>query len=143
MPAPTVLPPSRMAKRICSSSATGAMSSTSMVMLSPGMTIFTPSGSLHGAGDVGGADVELRAVVGEERRVTAALFLLEDVDLALELLVRGDAARLREHLAALDVVLLDAAQEAADVVAAWPWSSSLRNISTPVTTVFFGCRRSR
>src|SRR6185437_16987717 len=43
-PAPTVLPPSRMAKRICSSSATGAMSSIVMVMLSPGITILTPSG---------------------------------------------------------------------------------------------------
>ena len=116
-PAPTVLPPSRMAKRICSSSATGAMSSTSIVMLSPGITILTPSGSLHGAGHVRRADVELRAVVGEERRVTAALFLLEDVDLAHELLVRRDRARLREHLAALDLVLLDAAEQAADVVA--------------------------
>src|SRR5262249_27561073 len=46
-PAPTVLPPSRMAKRICSSSATGEMSEISMVMLSPGMTIFTPSGSMQ------------------------------------------------------------------------------------------------
>ena len=46
-PAPTVLPPSRIAKRICSSRATGAMSSMFMVMLSPGMTILTPSGNLH------------------------------------------------------------------------------------------------
>jgi len=45
-PAPTVLPPSRMAKRICSSSATVVMSSTSTVTLSPGITIFTPSGSM-------------------------------------------------------------------------------------------------
>src|SRR5690606_1548703 len=41
-PAPTVRPPSRMAKRICDSSATGVMSSTSTVTLSPGITIFTP-----------------------------------------------------------------------------------------------------
>src|SRR6188768_213682 len=45
-PAPTVLPPSRMAKRICSSRATVVMSSTSTVMLSPGITILMPSGSM-------------------------------------------------------------------------------------------------
>ena len=47
-PAPTVRPPSRMAKRICSSRATVVISSISIVMLSPGMTIFTPSGSCTG-----------------------------------------------------------------------------------------------
>ena len=41
------------------------------------------------AGDVGGTEVELRTVVGEERRVTAAFVLGQDVDLALELGVRG------------------------------------------------------
>src|SRR5690554_5728084 len=44
-PAPTVRPPSRMANRICDSSATGVISSTSTVTLSPGITIFTPSGN--------------------------------------------------------------------------------------------------
>ena len=44
---------------------------------------------------------------------------------------------LAEDLAALDVVLLDAAEENADVVARLALSSSLRNISTPVTDVFF------
>src|SRR5882724_87891 len=74
-------------------------------------------GQHHRAGDVGRAHVELRAVVGEERRVTAALFLLQHVDLARELLVRLDRARLGQHLAALDAFLFDAAEEAADVVA--------------------------
>jgi hypothetical protein len=81
------------------------------------MTIFVPSGSVAGAGHVGRAHVELRAVVREERRVTAALFLLEDVDLAHELLVRRDRARLAEDLPALDVRALDAAEEDADVLA--------------------------
>ena len=45
VPAPTVRPPSRIAKRIFSSSATGAMSLTEISTLSPGMTISTPSGS--------------------------------------------------------------------------------------------------
>src|SRR5262249_51763362 len=58
---------------------------------------------LDGSGDVGGPHVELRAVVGEERGVAAPLFLLQDVDLAVELLVRGDAGGLGEHLAALDL----------------------------------------
>ena len=44
-PAPTVLPPSRMAKRRPSSIAIGLISSTCILMLSPGMTISTPSGS--------------------------------------------------------------------------------------------------
>ena len=44
-PEPTVLPPSRIAKRRPSSIATGLMSSTVIVTWSPGMTISTPSGS--------------------------------------------------------------------------------------------------
>ena len=45
-PAPTVRPPSRMAKRSFSSMATGTISATSMVTLSPGITISVPSGSV-------------------------------------------------------------------------------------------------
>ena len=44
-PAPTVRPPSRMAKRNPSSHATGVISSTVIWMLSPGITISTPSGN--------------------------------------------------------------------------------------------------
>lgn len=39
----------------------------------------------HHTGHVGGAEVELRTVVVEERRVPAALVLGQDVDLAFEL----------------------------------------------------------
>ena len=42
-------------------------------------------GKVGDSGHVGGAEVELRPVTGEERRVTAALLLLEDIDLGLEL----------------------------------------------------------
>src|SRR5579884_4147977 len=45
-PAPTVRPPSRIAKRRPSSMAIGWISSISMFVLSPGMTISWPSGSL-------------------------------------------------------------------------------------------------
>ena len=44
-PAPTVRPPSRIAKRKPSSIATGAISFAVIVMLSPGITISVPSGS--------------------------------------------------------------------------------------------------
>ena len=45
-PEPTVRPPSRIAKRRPSSHAMGVIRVISMSMLSPGMTISTPSGSL-------------------------------------------------------------------------------------------------
>src|SRR4051812_6081234 len=53
------------------------------------------------AGDVGGPEVELRAVVVEERGVATALVLAQDVDLRLELGVRGGRARLHHDLATL------------------------------------------
>src|SRR5204862_6736086 len=74
-------------------------------------------GELDVPRDVRRPEVELRPVAVEERRVAAALLLREDVDLGLELRVRSDRARLREHLAPLDILTLDAAQETADVVA--------------------------
>ncbi len=45
-PAPTVRPPSRMAKRSFSSIAIGTISVTSIDTLSPGITISVPSGSV-------------------------------------------------------------------------------------------------
>ncbi len=44
-PAPTVRPPSRIANRSSFSIAMGVISSTVIVMLSPGITISTPCGS--------------------------------------------------------------------------------------------------
>src|SRR5204862_6522870 len=44
-PAPTVLPPSRMANRSCSSIAIGVISSIDIFVLSPGITISTPAGN--------------------------------------------------------------------------------------------------
>src|SRR5579872_1120067 len=74
-------------------------------------------GEVDRAGDVGGPEVELRPVVVEERRVPPSLVLGQDVDLALELGVRGDRAGLGQHLATLDFVLVDTPQQDADVVA--------------------------
>src|SRR5471030_584094 len=53
---------------------------------------------VHHAGHVGGAEVKLRTVVGEERSMTTALFLGEDVGFRLELGVRLDRAGLAQHL---------------------------------------------
>src|SRR3954467_5422883 len=73
-------------------------------------------GEGHDAGHVGGAEVELRAVVVEERRVPAAFVLAQDVDLGLELGVRRRRAGLDDDHAALDVLALGAAQQQADVL---------------------------
>jgi len=47
VPAPTVRPPSRIANRLPFSMATGAISSPVIVVLSPGITISTPSGRFN------------------------------------------------------------------------------------------------
>src|SRR5699024_1500303 len=67
-------------------------------------------------GDVGGPEVELRTVVRVERVVTSALVLAQDVDLGLELGVRGDRTRLHDDLTALDAFTLGAAQKQTDVL---------------------------
>src|SRR3954447_5416169 len=69
------------------------------------------------ARDVGRAEVELRPVAVVEGGMAAALLLGQDVDLGTELRVRLDRAGLGEDLAALDLLALDAPDEAADVVA--------------------------
>src|SRR5215212_8925776 len=58
-------------------------------------------GQMHDTGHVGGAKVELRPIVGEERGVTSALFLGEDVGFGLELGVRLHRTRLAQDLTAL------------------------------------------
>src|SRR5205807_6656935 len=72
---------------------------------------------MHDTGNVGGAEVELRPVVGEERSMTAALFLGQDVSLSLELGVRLDRTRLAQDLTALDFLALGTAEQRTDVVA--------------------------
>src|SRR5579862_3010408 len=71
----------------------------------------------HHASHVGGAEVELRPIVGEERRVASALLLGEDVGLGLELGVRLHRTRLAKDLAAFHLFAFRAAQQATDVVA--------------------------
>src|SRR4026208_1279412 len=88
VPAPTVRPPSRIAKRRPFSMAMGAISSTTICVLSPGMIIPPPPvGEVGRSRHVRGAKVDRRGVAGEERRVAAALLLRQHVDLGLELRV--------------------------------------------------------
>src|SRR5919106_4756014 len=66
-----------------------------------------PFGQVRHAGDVGGAEVEMRLLAVEERRVPAALVLGQDVDVRHELRVRRDRAGLGQDLTALDLFLVD------------------------------------
>src|SRR5471030_2438914 len=78
---------------------------------------FLVLGQLDRARHVRRAEVELGTIVVEERRVTAAFVLGQDVDLAREVRVRLDRVRLAQNLATLDVFTLGAAQQDTDVVA--------------------------
>ena len=55
------------------------------------------------AGNVGSSEEELRTVVGNERSMTAALFLLKNVNLTSELGVRVDRTGLAQNLTTLDI----------------------------------------
>src|SRR3990167_5679130 len=72
---------------------------------------------LDGTGHVRRAEVELGPVVVEEGRVAAAFVLAQHVNLAGEVGVRLDGAGFAQHLAALHVFALGAAQQDTDVVA--------------------------
>src|SRR3546814_2410284 len=60
------------------------------------------------------AEVKLRTIALEERRMTATLVLGQNVHLGREVRVRLDRAGLGQHLAALDVFTLGAAQQDTD-----------------------------
>ena len=62
-PAPTVRPPSRIENLVPSSIAIGEISSTVISILSPGITISTPSGSCNNTCYVSCTEVELWAIV--------------------------------------------------------------------------------
>src|SRR3989344_192678 len=65
----------------------------------------------HVTGDVSGSDIELRFVSGEERRMTAAFLLGQDVNFSFKISVRSDGTGLRQQLAAFYVFLFRAAQQ--------------------------------
>ncbi len=88
----------------------------SIVILSPGMTISTPSGKMGYPRHVGRAEIKLRTITREERRVTTTLFLRQDIYLGLELRVRSDRTRLRQYHAALKVFLVHTTKQQTYVV---------------------------
>src|SRR5690606_10989371 len=69
------------------------------------------------AGHVSRTEVELRTIALEERRMTATLFLGQNVHLGGELSVRLDRTGLGQNLTTLDVFTLGAAQQNTDVIA--------------------------
>ena len=77
---------------------------------------FRPFRQLYGARHVRRAEVELRAVAVEERRMTAAFFLLQYVDLTLEVRVRMHRPRFCQDLPAFDFLAVHTAQQGAHVV---------------------------
>src|SRR3954447_21969701 len=83
----------------------------------PGHDHLGTLGQADGPRDVGRAQVELRPVAVVEGGMAATLLLGQDVDLGGELGVGLDRARLGQDLAALDLLALDAPDEAAHVVA--------------------------
>src|SRR5262249_54730514 len=64
--------------------------------------------------------VKLRPVPVEKRRVPPPLLLRQDIHLRLELLVRRDRPRLRQHLPPLHLVLVDSPQQRPHVVPRLP-----------------------
>src|SRR6185312_2477159 len=78
---------------------------------------FGPFRHFRHARNVRGAEVELRPVALEERRMTSAFFLRKHVNFAAELLVRLDRIRLGDDLSALDIVLVYSAKQQTHVVA--------------------------
>src|ERR1044071_1742314 len=80
---------------------------------------------LDHAGHVGGAEIKLRAIAVEKRRVTSTLFLGKNVRLGIEPGVRGDAAGLGEYLATLDLLALGTTEQNADVITRLPFIEEL------------------
>ena len=72
--------------------------------------------ALDDAGNVGCTEIELRTVVFNERSMTSAFFLGQNVDLSNELSVRSNGTRLCEDLSSFDFVSVDATEQSTDVV---------------------------
>jgi hypothetical protein len=74
-------------------------------------THFNAIRKLQVAGYVGGSEIELRSVTVEERGMSSAFFLLQDVYLAFELGVGIDGARLCKNLSSFDFRSLHASKK--------------------------------
>ncbi|CAB4918035.1 unannotated protein [freshwater metagenome] len=65
---------------------------------------------------IGRTEIELRTVVREERLMTAAFFLGQNIGLSFELGMRSDRTRLSEHLTTLNFFLLRSTKKRTNVV---------------------------
>src|SRR4029077_13842815 len=135
-PAPTVCPPSRMANRKTFSSATGVISDTSQLTLSPGINISTPCGSVT------------FSVTSVVRKQNCGRYPVKNG------VCRPPSSLVSTYASALNLVcgVIDPGlhttcprstssfsvprSNSPTLSPAKPSSSSLRNISTPVTTFF-------
>ena len=113
---------SRMAKRMPFSMGVPAISSQVQVMLSPGMAICTSFAirahhALDLARHIAGSEVEHGHVAGHHRVGSAALVLLGEVDVGLELGVGLGSAWRANHLATEHRILVDTTAQHADRVA--------------------------
>ena len=93
------------------------MSSTVHLNVIAGHAHFHIIGKCDNAGNVSCSEVELRSVVVEERSMTSALFLLQNVNLTAELGVGVNGTGLAKNLASLDVSSLDTTEKSTDVIA--------------------------
>lgn len=73
-------------------------------------------GNLDGSGDISSTNEELGRVAIKARGVATTLLLGKNVDLALELGVLGDGARVCDDLSTADVLALDTTEKDTDVV---------------------------
>src|SRR5690606_22579154 len=71
---------------------------------------------LHFAGNVRGAEVELRAILVEEWRVAATFFLGQNVNFGLEFRVRSYRTRLADNHTAADLILFNTTEQETYVV---------------------------
>src|SRR5580698_7192953 len=78
---------------------------------------FGALGKFGHSGHIRRAQIKLRTVSLEEWRVSSTFFFGQNVNLSLELGVRRNRSRLRQHHAALDIFLRNTAQQEAGVVA--------------------------
>ena len=116
-PAPTVRPPSRMEKPKSFFHRDGVDQLDAHLNVIARHAHFHSLGKRDDTRNVGGSEIELRTIVGQERSVTSALFLLQNVNLTLDLVVRCNGTGLRQNLPSLDLRSLNTAEKRTDVIA--------------------------
>ena len=115
-PAPTVLPPSRIANRNPSSIAICVISLIVITDVVSGHYHLYPFRQLDYPRYIRRSEVKLRSVSIEERRMSSALFFLQYVYLPFEVRMRMNRSRRCQYLSALNLVPLNPTQQRSDVV---------------------------